>query len=186
MARRIDTQAVIDSIRLEDQVSDPSNTDAGYHSIFVKSDGLYVESPTGSVVGLNFTEWESYNTVWEGSSSNPSIGNGTLYSAWRRTGIKSVEFRIFLRIGSSTNEGNGTWTWTLPTVITGSAYTFDAGNAFALDAGTAWYNGACIIGYGDSNKVAVILGAQSLVGQGSPITWANDDLLVVRGSYVEP
>ena len=184
MAVRIDTAADIPSIRMQEQGSNPSNPDSGYQSLFVKSDGLYLVNASGTVSGL--TEWQDYSVTWKGSSSNPSIGNGILYSRYRRIGSKTIEFRISLLIGSTTNAGSGNWSFTLPTSITGSANTgWQSASAYALDNGTSWYNGAGIIGMGGVNEVGIILGAQSLVSHANPFSWADGDRLVIYGSYEE-
>lgn len=51
MARRIDTQAVIDWIRHREQAGDPGNPDVGYWYTYFKSDGLYYVEDDGTVVG---------------------------------------------------------------------------------------------------------------------------------------
>jgi len=53
MARRIDTQAVIDSVRLEEQSSDPSTPASGFGNIYAKTDGkVYFINDAGTATDL--------------------------------------------------------------------------------------------------------------------------------------
>jgi hypothetical protein len=51
MPRRIDTEAIINWIRLAQQSGNPASPDSGYWSLFVKSDGLYIKNSAGTVYG---------------------------------------------------------------------------------------------------------------------------------------
>lgn len=51
MARRIDTQAVIEAVRFEQQGSDVATPAAGYWIIYFKSDGVYIRDDAGNITG---------------------------------------------------------------------------------------------------------------------------------------
>ena len=51
MARNIDVDAEIDSIRLDEQASTPVSPDTGYSHIFAKADGLYIVDDDDAVIG---------------------------------------------------------------------------------------------------------------------------------------
>lgn len=57
--------------------------------------------------------WSSYTPTWTATSSNPTIGNGTLTGAYLQLG-SIVFFRIRVEIGSSTNLGSGLYSFALP------------------------------------------------------------------------
>lgn len=49
--KRIDTTAVIERVRLQEQGADPSNPSAGYAYLYAKSDGIYLIQDDGKVLG---------------------------------------------------------------------------------------------------------------------------------------
>jgi hypothetical protein len=51
MPRRIDTQAMINAVRLDEQTGDPAQPAAGFRLIYAKNDGIYEEDSAGVVVG---------------------------------------------------------------------------------------------------------------------------------------
>lgn len=51
MARRIDTQAVIEAVRFEEQAGDVDAPAAGYWIIYFKSGGAYLRDDGGTVTG---------------------------------------------------------------------------------------------------------------------------------------
>lgn len=70
--RRIDTEARINSIRLDEQASDPSNPASGYASLYVKSDGLYIKQDDGTVLG--YTAYATIQFVIDGGGSAITTG----------------------------------------------------------------------------------------------------------------
>lgn len=51
MARKIDTDAIIESVRLEEQASAPISPDAGFTHVWAKSDGLYIVNDSDEEIG---------------------------------------------------------------------------------------------------------------------------------------
>lgn len=76
--KTISGTAVIDSVRLEEQASDPSTPASGYWQLYVKSGGVYAINDAGTVIGP-FTATGSAHT--EGCrvyhDANQSISNTT-------------------------------------------------------------------------------------------------------------
>src|ERR1044071_1955961 len=50
--------------------------------------------------------WDSYTPTWTNSTTNPTIGNGTLSGAYIQVG-KFVVFRVSIGMGSTTTFGTG-------------------------------------------------------------------------------
>lgn len=57
--------------------------------------------------------WTQYTPTWTASSTNPSIGNGTMFARYRIMG-KTLMWRLTMIMGSTTTFGSGTWQWSLP------------------------------------------------------------------------
>lgn len=58
-------------------------------------------------------DWQSYTPTWTASTTNPSLGNGTLVSRWCRIG-QTIHWMGSLVAGSTTSGGSGLWAMSLP------------------------------------------------------------------------
>ena len=132
--------------------------------------------------------WTSYTSSWGASTTNPSLGNGTLVAAYMQAG-KYVAYRILLTAGSTTTVGSGFYTFMLPT----SANTPNAigvGSGMFSDSSGALYP---IIAYTSSvgtNAIAMIgspsTGPYASTGRWSStatVTIANGDTVGISGIY---
>jgi hypothetical protein len=123
--------------------------------------------------------WTSYSPAWNGSVSNPSIGNGSLQGWYTKVG-KLVHVRISLVIGSTSTGGSGRWTFTLP--FAAAAQQCLAAVAEDTSASTR-YGGAAWVTPG-AGVFAVALGSgNGGVTSAVPFTWASGDQLYISGSY---
>ncbi|MCD9196084.1 hypothetical protein [Streptomyces albireticuli] len=59
------------------------------------------------------TQWTSYAVAWTATTTNPSLGNGTLVGQYMKIGT-TCHIYIKLVIGSTTNAGSGTYRFSLP------------------------------------------------------------------------
>jgi len=65
--KRIDTTAVIERVRLQEQGADPANPSAGYVYLYVKTDGLYIVQDDGTVIGpFSAGGWRFYTFTVSG------------------------------------------------------------------------------------------------------------------------
>jgi len=122
-------------------------------------------------------------TVWT-AGTNPTIGNGTFVSTFRRDN-KWVDFFIQITMGTTTTFGVGTWALALPvTARFSSAVNF---TARATDtSASANYD---IMGDASTTGIALRCaattagGANRVVSSANPFTWASTDILSVVGRY---
>jgi hypothetical protein len=148
----------------------------------------------------NLTGWTTYTPTWEGITTNPSIGNGTLSGRWRRIGDEA-EYEIYLAFGSTTSGGSGKWRFTLDTgrghAINNSKLPRSAGSNFlgvahAYNAAVLNTRIANIVQFG-TNTTRVIISGDHATGQtsglgnalwdaSSPFTWGNGFFLTLRFS----
>ncbi|MEV4424075.1 hypothetical protein AB0K23_01605 [Streptomyces sp. NPDC049602] len=136
--------------------------------------------PLGTGTG---SAWTSYAAAWSASGTAPSLGNGTLSSAYT---LRGDECHVSIRqvMGSTTTYGTGQFRWSLPfTAATlPNAAMFWTGSAMAGDAGTAYYPGICRLLSG-SNLVmcinpATATGSSTTEWNASrPHTWGSGDYL---------
>ncbi|MEU6496452.1 hypothetical protein ABZ890_39750 [Streptomyces sp. NPDC046984] len=109
--------------------------------------------------------WTSYTPAWTGSTTNPSIGNGTLTGRYTKLG-PTVMCEIFLIPGSTTTFGSGTYLLSVPFA---KATATEAVGAARLTAGSVFL-GHCILGSG-ANTMNVTFPNQSNNGLGQ--NWGN-------------
>ena len=93
---------------------------------------------------------ETFTPTWTASTTNPTLGNGTLSGKYFRFN-KIVFCQIFLQIGSTTNVGSGQYRWALPVTAASPINSFstagvgrfyDASLATATLANVAFNSGA--------------------------------------------
>jgi hypothetical protein len=152
----------------------------------VKGMAIY-QLDTGEFLTYNGTSWVvpgsdnwvSYTPTWGGSTSNPSLGNGTITGSYMKQG-NLVFVQIALVIGSTSTGGSGRWTFSLP---------FAAAQQTVLPAlaedtsATTRYGGSCWVTPG-TGVFAVALGSGSNgVSSSVPFTWGAGDQLYIAGSY---
>lgn len=83
--------------------------------------------------------WTSFTPVWTGSSTNPTVGNGTLVGSYMKIG-RTVHFRIFLTFGSTSTKGSGVYAFSLPVTPASHSISLPVGTLI-LDDGTSTYFG---------------------------------------------
>ncbi|WP_406298055.1 hypothetical protein OG948_21225 [Embleya sp. NBC_00888] len=125
--------------------------------------------------------WTAYTPVLAGGGA--SLGNGSLVGAWSRVG-RLITARVAFTLGSTTTQGSGYWTFTLPVqaaaVSSGHA---GLGHAMATDAGTAIYQGIAFVSGGASDMSAFSNAQGSPWGPARPFTWGTNDSLTLLATY---
>lgn len=119
----------------------------------------------------------AYTPTW----TNGTIGNGTLTGRYRQDG-GLVWVDISVTMGSTSTFGAGSvWAFSLPMTAAGTT-----GQVFAahiLDSGTAFYIGAAVPA--STTTISIYTnGASSGVTSAVPMTWAQNDVLRITGSFV--
>lgn len=95
----------------------------------------------------------TYTPTWTATTTNPTIGNGTLSGRYWQDG-PTVRGVINLTIGSSTGLGSGNYLWQLPTNVIGL---IDICPAQVITAAGARWAGQGVISPTDTNKVGVFM-----------------------------
>jgi hypothetical protein len=80
--------------------------------------------------------WTAYTPAWTASTTNPTIGNGTIVGRWISAG-KMVLFKIQVTIGTTTTLGTGNYSITLPTAAHFRYETF-SGTLRDVSASVTW------------------------------------------------
>ncbi|TQS29123.1 hypothetical protein [Microbispora sp. KK1-11] len=129
-----------------------------------------------------YAGWTSYTPTWTGSTSNPSLGNGTITAAYKRADTaKTASIRIRLAAGSTTTYGSGQWSFSLPPGL--APVTIQAISGHILDASSTnrWACTAYIAAATGVERIAVdgSLGVSGLI----PMTWAVSDQLLLAGTF---
>ncbi len=129
-----------------------------------------------------YASWTAYTPAWTASTSNPSLGNGTLTGAYRRADTsKSVYVRLRLLIGSTTTFGSGAWIFSLPGGLSPTAISTVGGYVLDNSALNRWSVSAYMTAANGFERIAVDSGI-GVTGT-VPMTWATSDQLLLTGVY---
>jgi hypothetical protein len=127
--------------------------------------------------------WTSYSPSWTATTSNPSIGNGTITGRYAQT-ASLVWVNIKMTAGSTTTFGTGLWRFSLPVTPTVDellpSTVSDNSTSFRYNATTRIILSSTS---GDNMRIHVD-GGYSGVSATAPYTWASGDFLIISGSYM--
>lgn len=143
----------------------------------------HASSPVG------FPDIFTYTPVITGSVGNPTTGNGGLYGEFRLSGTH-CSLRIVFFDGTTTDEGSGDYSWTVPVAAYNASELDDGwgadiyvGVGRCRDAGTANYLGVASL-LTSTNKLLVNTpGANTQWGHAVPITFAHGDYMDIQIEY---
>jgi hypothetical protein len=144
------------------------------------SSGLVVDATGLKVSGGG--AWTAYTPTLTGSTTNPTIGNGSITGHYSQNG-KSVDFRIVLTIGSTTTRGVGAWSFSLPVADNAAVKQVVAATVSA--SGLADYAGVAKL-EGISKVTRVFLAtstAAQALGHSVPSSLAAGSQIIVQGTY---
>lgn len=129
--------------------------------------------------------WTTFSPTWNGSVSNPSIGNGTLTGSYTRFG-KTVIGRIKVLPGSTTTFGSGTYQFGVPvtphTDYSTTTTLGSVGNASLYDASSGSREFRHVI-VGSSTYFLLRDDTNTSVTNTAPWTWANGDGILINFTY---
>ena len=125
--------------------------------------------------------WASYTPVWTAAGTAISEVNATISGKHRTVG-KTVDFRIFIIMGSSTTYGTSVYNFTLPSTPTLASWEAIDGSVVCTDTSASDRYGLLPL-YSGGGKVTCVNGSASRISNTVPFTWANGDQLSISGSY---
>lgn len=123
--------------------------------------------------------WTSYTPTWTASTTNPTIGNGTLLGSYSQAG-KLVHFRIRVTFGSTSTVGSGTYFWTLPVTAISTHIAVAQGFIRNSAGSTRAYRFARTSA---SGIIALEDASGAAVTHAVPLAWANGDIIDINGTY---
>lgn len=129
-----------------------------------------IENPQG------FPNVFNYTPVWTASPTNPVLGNGTLFGTLSIRG-KSLSINIYLKIGSTTTTGSGTWVFGVPVTTIDNLH---IGPVLALNSGTGYYT-SVVRAY---NNVGLIVPVGGGYSSNIPFVWTTDDELWMSIEFI--
>jgi hypothetical protein len=145
------------------------------------TDTYYMYTGAAWLVVASGLGWQGFTPTWSGSTSNPTLNNGTLSSSYLQVG-KTVRFRINLTWGSTTAAGSGAYGFTLPlaplTDQTVSAVVVDTSAALRF-ACSAWLTAAS----GVFRIVPPTDAGSAGVAGTVPVILATGDQIIISGTY---
>lgn len=135
----------------------------------------YIENPEG------FPDWFSYTVSWTATTTNPVIGDGTLYGKWKASG-KSILAKVRIIMGSTTTYGTGNYNFSIPcnSVDQSSSVAVETASGNVLDSDTLTRY-ACNAFVRTSEMRGLY--QTSILGPTAPITFAQSDVINLSVEY---
>lgn len=138
-----------------------------------------VQNPSAGANTLDDYEEGFWVPAWGGSTTQPTIGNGTLSGAYVKNG-RIVTALVSLTFGSTTTPGSGYWSFSMPFAAASVAYLSGGGITMA-DSGVGYFGGATI--GQNASAVIMISNSNTLIGSGIPFAWGVADTLTLNLTY---
>ncbi|MFJ8555317.1 hypothetical protein [Streptomyces sp. NPDC093676] len=124
-----------------------------------------------------FGTWTTYTPTWTASTTNPSIGNGTITGRYLKIG-RTVLAELYISVGSTTTIGSGTYLLTVP--FPKANVGTESVGAARLSAGSV-YIGQCVLGPNNST-MNVTFPVQATPGIGQ--NWTNSTPATLASGHV--
>jgi hypothetical protein len=143
------------------------------------SSGLTLDATGLKVTGAG-SDWTTYTPTWAATTTNPTLGNGTLQGAYSAYG-KAIDVSISLITGSTTKRGAGRWTFSLPQapksrLMCLSMYLYLPG--IANYVGTAKIDSGLIYAMNIATSTA-----SSTISHSTPASMPTGSQLILTGTY---
>lgn len=128
--------------------------------------------------------WTTYTPTWTASTTNPSLGNGSLIGTWTKV-ERLVFWRAALTFGSTTTPGSGIWFLGLP--LAGGPATptvgFTTGRGALVDTSAGLRNGRDVLINAATTFCLISEAGVYTSGPSTPWTWAVGDSVSAAGWY---
>ena len=149
------------------------------------------EVPTGDTFNTEIRDqwnsildaWTPYTPAWNGATTNPVIGNGTLIGRYMKIG-RTCHVRIDLTMGSSTTYGSGGWALGLPFTSSATGVQIGAAHAFQSQRIAGQINIARSATMGQIFfPTSGLPYAMSWASPTVPVTWASGGKITLGFTY---
>lgn len=136
----------------------------------------------GDIGNKYFTTSTSYNMIWKGSITNPSIGNGTIASAYTVSG-KTVKVSIYIAMGTTTTFGSGNYTFTLPYQIDANIIPIGQARVFNQGVNGAEWGMVFPFGFGSPARFEIFDISGTTFSPTVPHTFKAHDFIWISFEY---
>lgn len=130
--------------------------------------------------------WASYTPAWTASTTNPTLGNGTITGVFIQPG-KLVHMRVRITAGSTTTFGSGNYQVSLPANAAGSGSNMflacEPNNAGAIYTAKGRINPAAPTIAGLYTLPTTAGNNDRAVTPTAPFTFVNGSIIELHGSY---
>lgn len=156
----------------------PSSPNEGMTIYETDTDLMLVYTGSAWVDVATPAAWTSYTPAWTASTSNPSIGNGTLAGAYTtrgKIGFASIE----LVYNTTTNAGSGVYSFGLPPGWTISATSRVYGCSLARDQSAASH-AVGVPTHASATTVDIRGHGINQYASSSPFSWGTGDFIRIQ------
>jgi hypothetical protein len=151
--------------------------------IILDTEQLWVGPGGGDLLG----PWQSYTPAWTASTTNPTLGNGSLTGQYMLVG-KTCHVQLGLSIGSTTTIGSGTYQFSVPFTAAAGGTTVQYIGMARLAVGTVRWLGQMVLGAGAavanvSFPTNTTTTTASNMTAAAPVTPASGNVLTMSLTY---
>lgn len=127
--------------------------------------------------------WTTYNPAWTATTTNPTIGNGTITGKYAQIN-KLVVWRFIITCGSTTTFGSGSYLVSLPVACHADYVQNDSlnGNGATAQSGASAYS-LGLVRYTTSSVVYFSTPSGTAANPTTPFTFVSGSILSGGGMY---
>lgn len=173
------TTAAVGAINVGDGLQGDGSAGNTLRILLAPSSGLTV-GPTGLAV-TGGTVWSTYVPVWQGSTTAPTLGNGSIEGYYSQSG-KTVHFSIELTLGSTSKRGVGAYSFTLPVAPATNRRQMNVAHVARYGVADYVCNASINAGKVERIHIATSTAAQAL-SHSVPATLPANSVIAISGSY---
>jgi hypothetical protein len=144
------------------------------------SRGHESEAILDQIESLTSPGYTSYTPAWTSTGSAPAIGTSAITAKYRRSVDSDLVYVAFRITFAGATFGTGDYRFSVPVAASASAIEYATGSATLVDTGTTSRPGTVRFA---SSTTVLIDGTTGGVGQLSPHTWANTDIVIASIMY---
>lgn len=119
--------------------------------------------------------WSAWTPTWTATTTNPTLGNGTLVGRWTRFG-KYMTSAFVLTFGSTTTVGSGNYIFSIPATALAGLHGALGSQAELFDTSATAYNYYAVSPQ-TTTTIALRATGGGLATSAAPYPWAAGDII---------
>ena len=157
--------------------------DAGGYFSSTDIEGALQELGEANAAAGALGAWTNYTPALTADTTNPTLGNGSLVGRYKAFDAHTYAISISFTFGSTSNAGNGIWSFSLPPGVTAVARSQTL-SCEINDANVTHWAAVAVVNAGATKVTHIVPGdgaAPRVVTNTIPMTWQAGDTIHING-----